>query len=601
MPMTKKQSTRPSIVTVGLKILIGVAFASNILIGALLYVNVRSSNTVEKKVDEVLAIREKLSSNLRDAIVSLQQEFLGLPEFFRIDPKAQVIAAIERDFRITNRRIIRGRAEYSPLYTRKQRRDLSQNKYIVQAINGELTVSFGETDEDGNFTDNVQRFILASSSPVEDTARLSELIDQTVSEANGADALRGKVRELSVKVADSGLAAETTRNEILAHIEEIRAMEEELQAIRRQQRTFSVSMGVIAILANMLVLFVLVRTIVEKPLRNLTRVIEEIRAGKTPATPYRHRRDQIGVLAGAIDNFREALQEIRREGERKAGEKVIIEEMFASITGVVNSLDSRARELVSTADSLRELAMATEAQAESVTHRAGETARHTSSVSDSTVHLQTAFRQIQGQVQDQNSIVAEILASNSHSRTYVNGLGESIKAINTIIEAVNDITDQTKLLALNATIEAARAGAAGKGFGVVAAEVKELSLKTDQATADVMRKIRAIEKSSSILFAHLDTIDERVQFLGQLTGEITGSVADQQQVTETIARLAAQTSENTGTVSEAIIEVGNAAADTRDLAGQVHGVSGEISAQLTELLQKATTGLEKLQSAENPA
>jgi len=76
--MPDNSPSHPSFLTVGLKILTGVALASNLFIGALLYVNIQSSNTVEKNVDELLAIREKLSSNLRDAIVALQDEFLHL-------------------------------------------------------------------------------------------------------------------------------------------------------------------------------------------------------------------------------------------------------------------------------------------------------------------------------------------------------------------------------------------------------------------------------------------------------------------------------------------------------------------------------------------
>jgi methyl-accepting chemotaxis protein len=176
----------------------------------------------------------------------------------------------------------------------------------------------------------------------------------------------------------------------------------------------------------------------------------------------------------------------------------------------------------------------------------------------------------------------------------VGELNSSIRAISSIIAAVEDITDQTKLLALNATIEAARAGGAGKGFAVVASEVKELSHKTEKATGDVLTKVEAIEEARSVLLEHLEEIDRWMEVLNQRAGDITQAIVDQQTVTDNIATLAGLTSENTRTVSHNIAEVNDAAARARNLAGQVHEFSSEISRQLTSLLQDTTDRLERL-------
>jgi methyl-accepting chemotaxis protein len=593
--MPKARPVHSSFVTLGVKILVGVSIASNIFIGALLYVNLQSSDTVEHKVNEVLSIREQLSTHLRDSIVSMQDEFLALPEFFKVDPREKILLTIESTFQITDRQILQGRKAYASFFNRRQRRDLSKNTLIVQVSAGQLTISAGVSDREGNFSDTVERISLASSNPEEDADKLNSLIAHISANAGNPDILKQKVVELGVKIADSGIEAERTRNEILQYIEEIHAMESSLESTRGQQRKFTIGMGGIAILANMIVLFVLVHLIVERPLRRLTRTIEEIRSGKTPEIPYQHRTDQIGVLSGTIDNFREALQEIKIEDERKAGEKIIIEEMFDTITKTVNCLESRARELVHTANILQELAISTENQAESVTHRAEDTATHTDSVSDSTTRLNSAFHDILSLVHEQNIIVMTILERNSDSRSYIQALNESITDIHSIIGAVEGITDQTKLLALNATIEAARAGSAGKGFGVVANEIKQLSSRTEDATDDVMNKAHAIEQASSVLFNHLKQIDERMQTLSRLTANVSNSVTAQQHVTDTIAGLASQTSENTRTVSTSITEVSTAAAKTRNLASKVHEFSSEISSQLTNLLEDTTHKLKQLE------
>lgn len=580
--------------TVGVKILAGVALTSNLFIGALLYVNLQSSDTVEQKVNQVLSLREQLSYNLRAAIVSLQDEFLALPDFFRTDPRADIIKAVEQEFQITDRQIINGREAYKNLFNRKERRDLANNQFVIQAENNKLTLSSGLFDQNGLFKESVERTTLATVNSQEDAIQLTLIIEKALSNTNYGEAITGKINAFGTKIADAALDAETTRNEILQHVEEIRDLEQELTAFRQHQRTFTLFMGGLAVLANMIVLFVLVRLIVERPLHKLSHTIDEIRAGKSTEIPYLHRKDQIGILSGAISHFREALMEITAENERKAAEKLIIEEMFGAISSVVNNLESRAKELVHTANSLQELAISTETQSESVTQRAGDTAEHTNKVSESTVQLQSSFQDINVQIQDQNSIVADILESNRRSKQYNEELNASIKAITSIIATVEDITGQTKLLALNATIEAARAGSAGKGFGVVASEVKELSYKTAQATDDVMNKVGAIQQASTVLFKNLEEIDLRMQTLNQRTGNITQGVASQQLVTDNIANLAGRTSENTLMVSTSINEVSIAARSTRDLAGRVHEFSSEISSQLTNLLQNTTARIQQL-------
>ena len=591
------KQTRTRLATVGVKILVGVTLVSNLFIGALLYVHLQSSDTVAEKVNEVLTIRENLSANLRMAIVKLQDEFLSLPNFLKTDPKASILRAVGETFQVTDRQFLEGRDAYSHLFNRDERRDLARNSYIIQTGNDQLRLSLGLFDTNGNFKDAVEHLVLAGSTPIEGGARLQAIIDTVVADSTSGAALKLKINDLNTKMADAGLAAENIRNEILQHVEEIRAMEQDLASFRNQQRQFSLIMAGLAGLANMIVLFFLVRGIVEKPLHRLTDTIGVINSGNSPDIPYRQRRDQIGILSGAINNFHEALLKIRNENERKAQEKVLVDEIFVTITSVVNTLESRAKELVNTADSLQQLASSTENRAESVSLQASETAQHTSDVSESTVFLQSAFQDINVQIQDQNTIVASILENNSRSRHYIDELDTSVKAIGTIIATVGEITDQTKLLALNATIEAARAGTAGKGFAVVAGEVKELSLKTEQATDDAMNKVEAIEEARSVLLNHLEDIDRRMQAMRERTENITQAVAKQKSVTDTIADLAGRTSENTRKVSMSIAEVNNDAATNRTLAGKVHEYSNEISSQLTNLLQNTTARMEKLAHA----
>ncbi|WP_136810268.1 methyl-accepting chemotaxis protein [Desulfosediminicola flagellatus] len=584
-------------ITVGVKILIGVSLISNLFIGLLLYVNISSNEIVERKVNDVLVVRDQLSANLRSAIVELQDEFLALPTFFKIDANALIIQDLQAKYTLRDRKIYTGRTSYSKLFTRIERRDISKNKIVLQLQEGSVRVAQGVFDESGIFKDSVEILTLGSNDVNTDFTEIQQLITELSEKAQGAAAYKKKVYQLSEKVADSGLKAEITRNQILDKVEDIAAMENELEAGRASQRRLTWLVAGSAILANMIMLFLLVRWIVENPLQRLTGTIEAIRSGETPDVPFKQRKDQIGVLAGAIEHFKASLVEIRQENARKEQEKIIIDEMFENITSVVNGLESRAKDLVETANTLERLASSTEEQSESVTLRASETAEHTGEVTDSTRQLQTSFHSINSEIQKQVISVEKILKRNEKSRAHVDLLKSSITDVNAIITMVSEITDQTKLLALNATIEAARAGDAGRGFGVVASEVKDLSSRTENAAKSVMDKVAGIEQASMILVENLQEIDHQVQELNQLTDVINVSIDKQLGITDNITGFAGQTSGNMQNVSNSIGLVNSAATETRCLAVQVHGVSNEIAEQLSALLSDTTKRLERLTPA----
>ncbi len=156
-----KENKRSIFVTVGLKILVGVAVASNLFIGCFLYVNLEYSEEANQKVQEILAIREELSANLRDTVVGLQKELLAIPDHFESNPAAEIIKTVTQQYPIRNEEVLAGRDSYKKFYKRKERRDLAQQgKFIVQATEGSLILSTGLFDGDGNFTDSVKRFVL---------------------------------------------------------------------------------------------------------------------------------------------------------------------------------------------------------------------------------------------------------------------------------------------------------------------------------------------------------------------------------------------------------------------------------------------------------
>ena len=167
-------------------------------------------------------------------------------------------------------------------------------------------------------------------------------------------------------------------------------------------------------------------------------------------------------------------------------------------------------------------------------------------------------------------------------------LGENAQSINQIMGVISDIADQTNLLALNAAIEAARAGEAGRGFAVVADEVRKLAEKTMASTTDVGSAIKAIQSSADKSMTQVDstvkTIEEATGFASQsgtALEEIVRMVdraADQVRAIATASEQQSSTSEEinrsmvqvNSIASETVRAMGEAAQAVSDLAQQAH-------------------------------
>src|SRR5690606_38918239 len=104
---------------------------------------------------------------------------------------------------------------------------------------------------------------------------------------------------------------------------------------------------------------------------------------------------------------------------------------------------------------------------------------------------------------------------------------ESARKIGEVVDLITEIAEQTNLLALNATIEAARAGEAGKGFAVVASEVKALAQQTQRATGEIGSQIQAIQSSSTATADVLERIQATIKQVAEEADKMTHAIQQQ--------------------------------------------------------------------------
>jgi methyl-accepting chemotaxis protein len=176
----------------------------------------------------------------------------------------------------------------------------------------------------------------------------------------------------------------------------------------------------------------------------------------------------------------------------------------------------------------------------------------------------------------------------------IDRLGTSSAQIGEIVQVIEEIADQTNLLALNAAIEAARAGEAGRGFAVVADEVRKLAERTQKATKEISKTIRKIQQDTATAVEAAQTGADQVKSgihlaenAGQALETIVSSIRNVGDMIYQVAAAAEQqsvTAEHIGKNIEAISQVTNTnlkivqgvAKDTRELNGEVGEMLGTI-------------------------
>ena len=138
--------------------------------------------------------------------------------------------------------------------------------------------------------------------------------------------------------------------------------------------------------------------------------------------------------------------------------------------------------------------------------------------------LAASVTEIDRQVSQANSIATKAVSEAEWTNTMVKELNEAAGRIGDVVRLITDIAEQTNLLALNATIEAARAGEAGRGFAVVASEVKALAGQTAKATEDVGAQIAGMQHATMRSIEAIGAIERTIRQIGEISGAIAAAV-----------------------------------------------------------------------------
>ena len=249
------------------------------------------------------------------------------------------------------------------------------------------------------------------------------------------------------------------------------------------------------------------------------------------------------------------------------------------------------REVVQAAGSVRggasasaEILGAIQARTEGLARESHDAKRDADEVASATEEIARAAGEINQQVRLAGTLTDEAREAAQVASHSVDALRSSSADIGQVVNLIGSIAKQTNLLALNATIEAARAGQAGRGFGVVASEVKALSVQTSKATEEINNQIKMLQKDAVKSIDAVGRIVQANNAVRPVFSNIVGSVEHQVDATNGLSRVASENSQFIGTVATGAAEITKAAADATHHAARVDS-SGQEVARLVERLK----------------
>ncbi|MGY1719921.1 methyl-accepting chemotaxis protein [Blastococcus sp. SYSU DS0552] len=387
----------------------------------------------------------------------------------------------------------------------------------------------------------LQQLLVATNTPGTPPARIGALVAE----------LNENEQTISTSIAEATTIA----------AEDAQAITGEAEEAYHDGRTLTLVLIAVGLAISVVLAFVVARG-VTRPVQRIREILGQVAAGDLTVRAGRTGGAELGEMAASLDHTLDSIGNV-----------------LLLVNDSSTRLATASHQLSGAAEGMRENARLAAGQADEVVTSAGAVASSVDTVATGSSQMESAIREIAHNATEAARVAGQAVTVAETTTKTVGKLGDSSQEIATVIKLINGIAEQTNLLALNATIEAARAGEAGKGFAVVASEVKELAQETARATEDISKRVEAIQGDTA----------GAVDAIGKISAVI-GEINDFQ------ATIAAAVEEQTATTNEMNRNVAEAASGSQDIAAAISGLAAgtQETNQRVEDAQRAAAELARM-------
>lgn len=336
---------------------------------------------------------------------------------------------------------------------------------------------------------------------------------------------------------------------------------------------------------------------ISRPMLKMCAAMRELAGGNFEVVlPGLGRKDEVGEMAGAVEEFKlQAIAKAERDAAaheehtrstsaaRRAELIRFADEFEAAVGAIVSNVSSSASQLEAAAGTLTRTAETTQGLSSQVAGASEEASSNMQSVAAATEELSMSVDEIGRQVRESTRIAESAVKQAQQTDERIGKLSRAAQQIGDVVKLITAIAEQTNLLALNATIEAARAGEAGRGFAVVASEVKSLASQTAKATDEISSHILGMQDATKESVVAIKEIGSTISQIFDIASTIATAVEQQSSATQEIANNVQNVAQGTEEVANNISQVNSGAAQT-----------GAASAEVLESAQTLTTESSRL-------
>jgi methyl-accepting chemotaxis protein len=324
------------------------------------------------------------------------------------------------------------------------------------------------------------------------------------------------------------------------------------------------------------------------PIRRVVVSLQDIASGDGDLTARLavDRRDELGDLATAFNTFVDKIHAVVRDVGHSTDQLAAAAEEMARIAEDNHSgMASQKSDTDQAATAMAQMAASVQ-----------EVASHTAEVAQAMISANSDIGEASNTAREARAGMQELVTQVSDATNQVQQFADTANEITVILDVIKSIAEQTNLLALNAAIEAARAGEAGRGFAVVADEVRTLAGRTHESTQEIERMIEQLQEGSRASAARMELVNDQAQRsihvvdssserLGHISGTVTSVVDMNTQVasaTEEQSAVAEQVSQNVHSIADrttaaalAMSQIAQASEELAKLSHRLQGLVGQ--------------------------